>query len=154
VEQRSAGVAVRAIVGGAAAAWLAAELILLLLVARPGAGPGTLRDVASTVAAFGWLAGLACAALAPLAALLAWAVHRVRGGGALACGLVGAAGGLAVVQLLGGNGALLSVIGAVVGAVCGLAGWAASSSAGRSNARVIVLLVVAAGVWGGALLTV
>jgi hypothetical protein len=129
-------------------------VLLLVLVTRPGAGPGTLRDLGSAIAGIAWLTGLACAVLAPVAALLARAARRVRGGDALACGLVGAAGGYLAAQLLGGNGMSLAVIGAGAGALCGLAGWAASASASRSSARTLALLVIAGGVWAVALLSV
>jgi hypothetical protein len=145
---------VRAVLGGAAAAWLAAQVLSMGLTVHPGAGPGSLYDLASTVAAIGWLAGVACALLAPVAAVLALAVPRLRGGGALISGLVGAAGGFVLVSLLAGNGMLPHLVGAVLGAVCGGVGWSACSWAGRSSARVVGLLVTAAGVWTAAILTV
>jgi hypothetical protein len=151
--QRRAG-RVRAVLGGAAAAWLAAQVLSVGLALRPAAGPGSLHDLASSVAAIGWLAGLACVLLAPVAAVLAWAVRRVRGGGALVCGVVGAAGGVLLVSLLAGNGLLPHLVGAVLGAVCGVVGWPVASCARRSIAWVIAPLAAAAGMWGAAVLTV
>ena len=142
----------RAALGGAAAAWLASQVLTVGLDLRPGAGPGSVRDVASSVAVIGWLSGVACALLAPVAAVLALGVRRVPGGGALVSGLVGAAGGVGVVLLLGGNWGFAHIVGAVLGAVCGVAGWFAASWANRSNVRSVALLVTAAGVWTAAVL--
>jgi hypothetical protein len=145
---------VRAVVGGAAAAWLTAQVLSAGLAMRPGAGPASLRDLASTVAGTGALAGLVCVAVTPVAGVLALAVRRVRWAGAVACVLMGAAGGVALLALWGVNSVLPAVISGVLGAICGAAGWAAASWARGPGSRVVSLVAIAGGTWGAALLTV
>jgi hypothetical protein len=143
-----------ALVGGGAAAWLTAQVLSAGLVLIPDAGPASLADIAQTVAAIGSLAGLLLVVLAPVAGALALAVRRVPGGGAVVCGLVGAAGGVGLLALWGVPPLLPAVIAGVLGAVCGVAGWAASSWVGGSGSRVVSLVAVAAGTWAAAVLTV
>ncbi len=145
---------VGALVGGAAAAWLTAQVLTAALTLRPGAGPGSLHDLAQSVAAFGSLGGLLIVVLAPVAAVLTWALRRVRGGGAVVCGLVGAAGGVGLLALWGVPPLLTAVIAGVLGAVCGVLGWAASSWAAGSGSRVVSIVAVAAGTWAAAMVTV
>ena len=155
--QRRAGVRIRAVLGGAAAAWLGALVLLALLplgVAAVGDGVVRPLDVVGGVAAIGWLAGLVCAVFAPIAGLLAAVARRLRGGAALACGLVGAAGGIAVDAMFYGSTPPTAALGAVLGAASGGTGWAGSQWARRSTVRVVALLAAAPGIWGAALLTV
>jgi hypothetical protein len=142
------------VVAGAAAAWLTAQLLTAGLALRPGVGPGSLQDLAQSVAAFGSLAGLLIVVLAPVAAVLTWALRRVRGGGAVACTVVGAAGGVALLALWSVHALLPLLISGALGVVCGVAGWAASSWAAGSGSRVVALLAVAGGTWGAAFLMV
>jgi len=149
-----AGVLIRAVLGGAAAAWLVVLGFLVLLAVRPHGEPLSLRGVASTVAAVGWLPGLAIAVLAPVAAALAVAVRRIPGGGAIACAVVGAAAGLAVDAAFYGPNPRTAVWAAGVLSAAGVVGWFASPWASRSGIRVLLLVAVAAGVWTTALLLV
>jgi hypothetical protein len=143
---------IRAVVGGAASAWLFVLGFLVLLALRPDVGPLSLRGVAEAVAALGWLPGIAIAVLTPVAALVAWALNRFPGGGLIACGLVGAVAGLAVYQLIGGNMAPVTVVPVALGAASGVVGWLASPWASRSSARTVTLVLAAGGVWTTALL--
>ena len=140
-----------AVLGGAGGAWLAAHVLFLLLYLRPGVGPWNLYDVAGGLVPLGAYAGMAVVLLSPVAAVLAAAVRRIRGG-APACVLVGAAGG--VLWMLSTNSLRPAVIGGTFGAVCGAAGWFAARWASRSAVRVLLLVAIPAGIWTTALLTV
>jgi hypothetical protein len=143
-----------ALVGGAAAAWLTAQVLTAGLAVRPGAGPWSLLGLAQSVATIGAFGGLFIMVLAPLAGALGLAARRVRGGGAVVCGLVGAVGGVGVLALWGVPPLLPAVIAGVLGTLCGVAGWAAASWARGSGSRAVSLVAVAAGLWAAAMLTV
>ena len=158
IDHPGTGSGPRKVLAGAAAAWLTTHVLLILFALTIGASnadsPPLIGIVAGLLAVFGGFTGAACVLFSPVAGVLALAGRSIRGAGAVACVLVGAAGAIAVDAVWYGLTPSSAAVSAGVGAVAGLAGWFASSWVACSSVRVLGLVIAAAGLWLVPLLSV